>query len=118
MGVYQEKASLISKVQLSLLRLPLYIPLTESILYVIGMGFFTLFLLAVDFPFSWAWLWLPVIMALVMLLAFTLGLAGAVLNVFIRGYPRGSGSNSTNCVLGHAHRLCRGYDRPFMALAV
>jgi lipopolysaccharide transport system permease protein len=83
-GVFQEKASLISKVQLSLLRLPLYIPLTESILYLIGMGFFAAFLLVVDFPFSWTWLWLPLLMAMVMLLAFTLGLAGAVLNVFIR----------------------------------
>ncbi|ASP37512.1 ABC transporter permease [Bacterioplanes sanyensis] len=83
-GVYQEKAGLISKVQLSLMGLPLYIPVSESVLYAIGMSFFAIFLLAVGFPISWQWLWLPLLFALVMLVAFTVGLASAILNVFIR----------------------------------
>lgn len=83
-GVYQEKAGLINKVHLPLLGLPLYIPITEILLYGIGMGFFTLFLLFIGFTWTWAWLWLPPLIGLTLLLAYTLGLICALISVFIR----------------------------------
>ena len=83
-GVYQEKASLITKVRLPLHTLPLYVPVTETVIYLIGMGFFALFLLAIGFSWSITWLWWPVVFAVLMLLAYGIGLAVAVLSVFLR----------------------------------
>lgn len=83
-GVYQEKAALITKVQLPLNTLPLYVPVTETVIYLIGMGFFAIFLLMIGFEWSLAWLWWPVIYAVMLLMAYAIGLCVAVLSVFLR----------------------------------
>lgn len=82
--VYQEKAGLISKVQLPLMTLPLYIPITETVIYLIGMSFFGIFLLLIDFQWHLTWLWWPVIYLVMQLLAYSIGLLAAILSVFIR----------------------------------
>ena len=81
--VYHEKANLIGKVRLSLVSLPLYVLISETIVYVISMSFFAVFLILIDFQWTWHWLWLPLIFAVVMLLGFGLGLIFAVLSIFL-----------------------------------
>jgi lipopolysaccharide transport system permease protein len=82
--VYHEKAGLITKVRVSLFTLPIYVIISETIVYVISMGFFVVFLLLIDFQWSWHWLWLPLIFLAQQLLAFGLGLICAILSVFVR----------------------------------
>lgn len=82
--VFHEKASLIGKVRLSLFALPLYILISETIIYLISMAFFVIFLWLIDFQWTWHWLWLPLIFAIQQLLAYSLGLICAVLSVFLR----------------------------------
>ena len=82
--VFHEKAGLITKVNIPLMSLPLYILLSEAVIYVISMAFFMVFLWLVDFRWSIGWLWLPVIFAVQQLLAYSLGLICAVFSVFFR----------------------------------
>lgn len=82
--VFHDKANLIGKVRLSLFALPLYVVVGETIIYLISMGFFAVFLWLIDFRWTWHWLWLPLIFATQMVLAYGLGLICAVLSVFLR----------------------------------
>ncbi|MDY0069351.1 MAG: ABC transporter permease [Porticoccaceae bacterium] len=82
--VFHEKAGLIGKVKVSLFTLPLYVLISELVIYGISMSFFVAFLLLIDFQLSWHWLWLPIILAVQQLLAYSLGLIVAVLSVFLR----------------------------------
>jgi lipopolysaccharide transport system permease protein len=83
-NVMHEKAGLITKVKLSIFTLPLFVPITETLLYLISMAFFGTFLLIIDFQWSSQWLWWPVIFVIQQLLAYALGFIFAVLSVFIR----------------------------------
>ena len=83
-NVYQEKAQLITKVHVSLFTLPIYIVISETIVYLISMVFFAVFLWLIDFQWSAAWLWLPIIFAIQQLFAYGLGLLCAILSVFFR----------------------------------
>lgn len=83
-NILHEKAGLITKVRLSIYSLPLFVPLTETILYLISMGFFTIFLLLIEFDWTAAWLWWPLIFIIQQLLAYALGFIFAILSVFIR----------------------------------
>jgi homopolymeric O-antigen transport system permease protein len=82
--VYHEKAGLITKVRVSLFTLPLYVIISETIIYLISLSFFVIFLMLIDFNWSYHWLWLPVIFLAQQLLAFGLGLICAILSVFLR----------------------------------
>ncbi|MCK9502584.1 MAG: ABC transporter permease [Porticoccaceae bacterium] len=82
--VFHEKAGLIGKVRLSLFALPLYVLISETIVYAISMGFFVIFLWLIDFNWSWHWVWLPLIFVVQQLLAYSLGLICAVFSVFLR----------------------------------
>lgn len=82
--VFHEKAHLIGKVRLSLWSLPVYVILSETVLYLISTGFFLLFLLAIDFDFSVRLLWWVPTFVCMQLLAFSLGLVCAILSVFLR----------------------------------
>lgn len=82
--VFHDKASLIVKVRLSLFTLPLYILISETIIYLISMTFFAIFLWLIDFQWSWYCLWLPLIFIVQQLLAYGIGLICAVLSVFLR----------------------------------
>ena len=78
------EASLIGKVNLSLLALPLYIVASETVVYLISMAFFTGFLIIIGFPFSWHWCLIPLLFLAQQLFAYGLGFLLAVLSVFIR----------------------------------
>lgn len=82
--LYQDKAGIISKVSIGLRSLPIYILLSEAIIYAISMVFFIVFALIVDHQFGWAMLALPVIFLLQHIIAYSLGLIFATLSVFIR----------------------------------
>jgi lipopolysaccharide transport system permease protein len=82
--IFQDKAGVISKISIPLAILPLYIVLSESIIFMISMTFFAGFLLLIDFPISLMWLWILPIYLIQQLLAYSLGFGAAVLGVFIR----------------------------------
>lgn len=82
-GVYQSKAFIIKKVPTSLSFMPLYIPLAESIIFILSMTVFALILIFMDVAFSWAWLWLPVVWLLALIWVYPLGLILAMLGSFL-----------------------------------
>ena len=82
--IYLDKASLIGKVSLSMRTLPLYILLSETVVFLISMSLFAIFLLLIGFPITAAWLWLVPVYLVQQLLAYSLGFGAAVLGVFIR----------------------------------
>ncbi|MBV0932304.1 ABC transporter permease [Marinobacterium weihaiense] len=82
--VFHDKANLITKVQLTLFSLPLYIVLSETVVYVISMIFFAAFLALIGFEWSWYWLFLPVLLLLTQLMAYAIGMTCAILSVFLR----------------------------------
>lgn len=82
--VFHEKAHLIGKVRLSLWSLPIYVILSETVMFLISTSFFMVFLLVIGFDFSLSLLWWAPIFLLMQLLAFALGLVCAILSVFVR----------------------------------
>lgn len=82
-GVYQQKASIIRKVPVSLRWLPLYIPFAELASYIIVMVLFSVYLFVLGQTPSWQHLWLFPIIGLLLGLAYALGLIVASLSVFI-----------------------------------
>lgn len=82
-GVYQQKASIIRKIPVSLTWLPVYLPLVELVPYLIGMLLFSLYLLFLGQLPTWQHLWLLPIVVLLLMLSYSLGLIVAVISVFI-----------------------------------
>jgi lipopolysaccharide transport system permease protein len=82
--IFQDKAGLIGKVSLSLRALPLYILLSETIVFLISMSLFAIFLLLIGYPITWMWLLLIPVYLVQQLLAYGLGFGAAVLGVFVR----------------------------------
>ncbi|WP_404471169.1 ABC transporter permease [Vreelandella venusta] len=82
--VYHDKAAIIGKVNISLFFLPLYILLSELVIYVIANAFFLMFLFLIGFEFSWHWVWWPLILLVQQTLAYAIGIIFATLSVFIR----------------------------------
>jgi homopolymeric O-antigen transport system permease protein len=82
--VFHEKARLITKVKVPLFSLPVYIVVSESIIYLIAMFFYVAFLFLVDFRWQTTVIWLPAIFMVQQLLAYALGLLLAILSVFFR----------------------------------
>ncbi len=83
-NIFLEKKDIISKVQVSLPALLLFVHLSELITFLITMGFFFIFLLLSSYDFTRYLIFLPVVFYLQQILAFALGLLAATLNVFIR----------------------------------
>lgn len=83
-NLYQEKAGIITKVNISLRVLPLYVILSETIIFLISMFFFVIFALWADHSFHWGILLLPVVFLLQQIVAYSLGLIFATFSVFIR----------------------------------
>jgi lipopolysaccharide transport system permease protein len=81
--VYQQKASIIRKVPMPLRWMPLYVPIRELITYAISLILFLLYLLALHYAFSWQHLLVPVVILLLIVLAYALGLIFASISVFI-----------------------------------
>ncbi len=82
--VYLDKKHIISKVNLSLFRLPMFIVISETITFLITMAIFLGFLLVIDYQLSLAMLILPFIYVVQQVFAFALGFIIAQLTVFIR----------------------------------
>jgi len=83
-NVFKVNSGLISKVNINLTLLPLYIILSESIIFFISLGFFILFLCFIGFPVTTLWFLIVVVYALQVLFAYGLGLLLATLSVFIK----------------------------------
>lgn len=83
-NVFNEKASLLGKINISLGWLPVYVLFTETIVFALSYLFFLLFMLWIDFPFSVYLLLIPVVYIVQQALAYAVGFICAVLGVFIR----------------------------------
>lgn len=83
-NLFKDQSHLVTKVNVSLLALPLSVLLTETVIYIIGMVFFVGFLLLVDFPLSAYWIVVPVIYTLQCLFVYALGITLAVLAVYLK----------------------------------
>lgn len=83
-NIFKDKAGIIAKVNISLTLLPIYIILSETIIFIISMFFFMAFLLLIGFSITEHWLLLPFIYLLQVLLAYSLGFIFAILSVFIK----------------------------------
>lgn len=82
--LFKEHGHMVTKINVSLLSLPLAVLLTETVVYVIGMGFFAGFLLLVDFPLSGYWLLIPLVYLLQCVFIYALGLTLAILAVYLK----------------------------------
>jgi len=83
-NVFNEKASLIGKVNMSLATLPVFVLITETIVFALSYFFFLIFMLLIDFPLSPYLLLIPFVYLIQQLLAYAIGFICAVLGVFIR----------------------------------
>jgi lipopolysaccharide transport system permease protein len=83
-SVFLDKKHVITKVHTSLPSFLLFINLSETLTYVITMGFFGIFLLIMGYDFQHYLIILPVIYYLQQVLAFAIGLLAATLTVFVR----------------------------------
>ncbi|MGH1462402.1 MAG: ABC transporter permease [Neptuniibacter sp.] len=83
-NIFTEKASLIGKVNISLLQLPTYIVLTETVIFAISYLFFLAFILIIGFPLSEYALLIPFVFIVQQILAYAIGFICAVIGVFIK----------------------------------
>ncbi|HET7307847.1 MAG TPA: ABC transporter permease [Gammaproteobacteria bacterium] len=82
--IFVDKKPVISKINISLMRLPVYVVVSETITMLITMLLFMVFLLATGFPLHKTLILFPFIYALQQLFAYALGLICGCLNVFVR----------------------------------
>lgn len=82
--VFFDKRGILSKVPVSLFMIALHIVLVESITLAVTLGLFTLLALSLSVPLSLGFLALPLLIICQQLMAFALGLVGAILMVFLR----------------------------------
>ena len=81
---FMEKANIIARVPIALPELPLHVVISETVIYIISLIIFGVFLLAIGYNFE-ALLWLIIpIFALQQLAAYSLGFILGMLNVFLR----------------------------------
>jgi lipopolysaccharide transport system permease protein len=83
-SVFLDKRHIISKMRVSLPSLLIYVCLSETITFVVSIGFLSIFLYFNDFHFTSRLLLLPFIYYLQELFVFGVGLLGATFTVFIR----------------------------------
>ncbi len=83
-NIFRDQANLIKKIPVPLSILPLYIIITESVIFFITLGFFVIFLLLIKFPLTWHWLVLPLVFLLQISFSYALGFIFATLSVFIK----------------------------------
>lgn len=83
-GFYTDQANIIKKVPVDLASLPVYVVIADTVIYIVAMAFFAVFLLLIGFPFTWNWLYLPLVYALQAAFAYGLGFTMANFAVFLR----------------------------------
>ena len=82
--IYVDKRHLISKIRLDLRGFPVFVVLSETVVFLFSCVVFLAFLLYFDFEMSRQMLWFPLIYALQQLFAFGLGFVLAIFHVFLR----------------------------------
>ncbi|WP_434986233.1 ABC transporter permease [Vreelandella zhaodongensis] len=88
-NLFVERAGMITKVNTSLAALPLSVLLAETIIYLISMVFFALFLMLIGFPIDWHWLAIPFVLALQLSFTYALGFSLAILAVYLKDIREG-----------------------------
>lgn len=88
-NIFMDRAGMITKVNISLRALPFAPLLSETIVYLIGMAFFAVFLLLIGFPISALWIGVPLVLVLQLAFTYGLGLLLAVLAVYIKDIREG-----------------------------
>lgn len=83
-NVFEDKRGILGKVGLPLITLPIYVVITEGVVFLISFGFFALFLVYIGIPFHVEMLLIPLIYVLQQFLAYSIGFVLAVFSVFIR----------------------------------
>lgn len=83
-NIFKEKSGLIGKVNISMAQLPLFILVSEAVVFAISYLFFIGFLLLIEFPLGWSMLFIPLVFLIQQLLAYALGFLLAVLSVFMK----------------------------------
>ena len=87
--MFIDQGGLIKKVPLELTVFPLAIVLSDTVVFVISFGLFSLYLLIISHPFTPAMLWVPVAFALQQAFAVNLGIVLGALSVFYRDIKEG-----------------------------
>jgi len=82
--VYLDKKNIISKIPVDLNCFPLYIVMSESMIFAITFSIFFVFLFVTGFVFTPLILWIPAIFVVQQLFAYALGSILGILVVFIR----------------------------------
>lgn len=82
--VYLDRRNIISKISVDINCFPLYLVISESIVFVITMTIFTVFLLITGYQFSFVYLLIPILLLLQQLFAYGLGSILGMLVVFLR----------------------------------
>jgi len=82
--VFFDKRAILSKVPLSLNLIAIHIPIVEGITLICTLGLFILLSVALSVPLSAGLLALPLLIICQQLMAFSIGLIGAILMVFLR----------------------------------
>ena len=83
-SIYVDKRHLVSKIKLDLRTFPLFVVMSETVVFMFSCIVFFAFLLYFDFELSRHLLWLPVIYLLQQLFAYGLGFLLAIFHVFLR----------------------------------
>lgn len=82
--VYVDKRHLISKIRLDLKSFPVFVVLSETVVFLFSCVVFLAFLLYFEFEMSRQMIWFPVIYVLQQFFAFGLGFLLAIFHVFLR----------------------------------
>jgi len=83
--VFVDKGNLISKIQINLPRLPIYIVLSETVTFIVSMVFYVLFVLMAGVEINFVALTMvPFIFMIQQIFAYALGFFFATINVFFR----------------------------------
>ncbi len=83
-NVLSEKKGLIKKNRIELETLPIYIIISETIIFIISLFIFAIFLVYIHYPIDLNWLLLLPVYALTILLAYIVGFSVAIFSVFIK----------------------------------
>ena len=83
-SVFVDKKGIISKIRVSLPYLPLYIVLSETVIFIITISIYIIFLILTGYPLSKSLIFIPLIYLVQQIFAFALGFFMAIFYVFIR----------------------------------
>lgn len=82
--IYVDKRHIISKIKLDLRTFPIFVLLSETVVFLFACTIFLAFMLYFDFQLSRQLIWFPLIYVLQQLFAYSLGFVLAIFHVFLR----------------------------------